>query len=482
MARTVLVLALLAAGAPAQTLAIRIQAVINRTPETRRAQWGFRVVPVKGTQVLAQKNADMYFTPASNTKLYTTALALLRLGPDYRFQTTVETSSVAVDGEIRGDVRVVGTGDPTMSWRRYPYERGETNEIPLSAIEDLANQIAAKGIRRITGSIIGDDTRWPWEPYPAGWALDDSIWSYGAPVSALTINENTIQLRIRAAESEGQPAILSLVPALEYYWIDNRILTQAGRRQIDAERNGRLVRLTGHLPVGSAERTENLAIDDPAFFVAHALTEELTRRGIAIAGTPEVRHRLPGETYSPATGPIELARRQSRPLSEIAQVVNKVSQNLMAEILLRAVGSDIGEEGSAKQGIAELELLLSSIGVDHEDYDFRDGSGLSRLNLTTPATTIELLKHMYDSPLRDVWVASLPVGGLDGTLETRFEGKKRGNVVQAKTGTLTHVNALSGYIRSRTFGMVAFSIMVNGANTSAAIRTAIDKICLEIAR
>jgi D-alanyl-D-alanine carboxypeptidase/D-alanyl-D-alanine-endopeptidase (penicillin-binding protein 4) len=136
-----------------------------------------------------------------------------------------------------------------------------------------------------------------------------------------------------------------------------------------------------------------------------------------------------------------------------------------------------------KGGVEQLELLLSSIGVDRDDYSFRDGSGMSRLNLTSPIATIELLKHMWASPLRKVWVESLPVGGKDGTLESRFDGRPRGNAVQAKTGSLSHVNALSGYIESRTFGPVAFSIMVNASNgPSSVIRQAIDTICLEIAR
>jgi D-alanyl-D-alanine carboxypeptidase/D-alanyl-D-alanine-endopeptidase (penicillin-binding protein 4) len=451
---------------------------MDRKPETQRANWGIRVVSLGNQSVLYQRNATKYFTPASNTKLYSSALALLRLGPDYKFATTVMTTAVPVNGEIRGDVRLVGGGDPTISWRKYPYEKGGIHEPPLAGIEGLADQVLAKGIRRITGGIVGDDTAWPWDPYPPGWAVDDAVWSYGAPVSALTINENTIELRIRAAESEGHPARISLTPALEYYWIDNRVVTEAGRRAVKIARDGRLIRASGRIPINGTDRTETIAIDDPALYAAHALHEALSRRGVAIGGNPSARHRMPEETWAPETGGVELAKHESRPLREIVQVTNKASQNLMAEMLLRAAG-----DGTTQGGVDQLELVLSSIGVDRKGYAIYDGSGLSRLNLISPAATIELLKHMWDSPLRGVFVASLPVGGLDGTLESRFDGRPRGNVVQAKTGSLSHVNALSGYIKSRTFGMVAFSIMVNGSNGPAStIRQAIDTICLEIAR
>lgn len=477
MARILATLILLTLPSSGQTLGARIQRAIDSKPETKRANWGICVVALKSGRVLYQRNADKYFTPASNTKLYSTALALLRLGPDYKFITTVMAPGDPVGGEIRGDVSLVGGGDPTMSWRKYPYERGGVNEPPLAAIEAFAGQIAAKGIRRITGDIIGDDTAWAWDPYPSGWAIDDQTWSYGAPISALMINENAIELRIRPAEAEGQLARISLAPALEYYWIDNRVLTQAGRRTIRVERDGRLVRVSGQLSAGGGDRTETIAIDDPALYAAYALHEALSRRGIAITGSPVARHRLPDEPWAPVAG-VELARRESRPLSEIVQVTNKVSQNQMADMLLRAAA-----DGTLKGGIEQLELLLSSIGVDRDDYSFRDGSGMSRLNLTSPAATIELLKHMWDSPLRRVWLESLPVGGVDGTLESRFSGNPRGKLVQAKTGSLSHVNALSGYIQSRTYGPVAFSIMGNASNApSSVIRRAIDTICLEIAR
>jgi D-alanyl-D-alanine carboxypeptidase/D-alanyl-D-alanine-endopeptidase (penicillin-binding protein 4) len=477
LVRLAATLLLVALPVAAQPLSARIQRAIDRKAETKRSNWGIRVVALKNDSVLYQRNADKYFTPASNTKLYSTALALLRLGPDYKFVTTVMAPGDPVNGEIRGDLSLVGGGDPTMSWRKYPYERGGVNEPPLAAIEAFADQIAAKGIRRITGDIIGDDTAWTWDPYPSGWAIDDQTWGYGAPISALMINENAIELRIRPADAEGQLARVSVLPALEYYWIDNRVLTQAGRRRIEVERQGRLVRVSGQLSAGGGDRTETLAIDDPALYAAYAFHEALTRRGVSIGGVPVARHRLPDEPWRPVSG-VELARRESRPLAEIVEVTNKVSQNQMADMLLRAAA-----DGTVKGGVEQLELLLSSIGVDRDDYSFRDGSGMSRLNLTSPIATIELLKHMWASPLRKVWVESLPVGGKDGTLESRFDGRPRGNAVQAKTGSLSHVNALSGYIESRTFGPVAFSIMVNASNgPSSVIRQAIDTICLEIAR
>lgn len=226
-----------------------------------------------------------------------------------------------------------------------------------------------------------------------------------------------------------------------------------------------------------------IAIDDPALYTAYALQQALTQRGVVITGRAIARHRAEDQAYAESPLAVELARRDSRPLREIVQVVNKVSQNLHAELLLREIGFRAVREGSARAGLVELKALLESIGGTKEDYDIRDGSGLSRLNLIAPALTVKLLTHMYRSEHRDIWLASLPVGGADGTLENRFERISEGKLVRAKTGTISHVNSLSGYINSATQGKVVFSIMSNGANTPASdIRAVVDKISAELAK
>jgi len=466
----------LIAASPGE-LAARLDAILDGSPAAARAHWGILAKRLDAGEAIYEKNASRFFVPASNTKLYSTALALTRLGPQYRFDTLLVR-------DTNGDLRLIGGGDPSMSWRKYPYEKGPNKGEPLAAIEEFADMAVRKGIRRVTGDIVGDDTKWPWIPYPDGWSIDDAVWEYGAPVSALTINDNAIQITVKPGAEAGALARVSQNPALEYYAIDNRVRTEVGERQFDIARTapGQL-RLLGRISPRSTGRSETVAIDDPALYAAHALAEALTRRGVKIDGRIRVVHRVEGE---PAAGELRgevVAVRKSRPVGEIAQVVNKVSQNLHAELLLREVGFQASGEGTARAGIEELRKLLAEIGVEKDDYDFRDASGLSRLTLTTPAATVRLLAHMHAGPHREVWMDSLPVGGVDGTLENRFKAMPEGGRVRAKTGALTHVSALAGYIDSESHGRVAFAIMANGNNgPSSEIRSAIDKICVELAK
>ncbi|MDX2178281.1 MAG: D-alanyl-D-alanine carboxypeptidase/D-alanyl-D-alanine-endopeptidase [Bryobacteraceae bacterium] len=467
---------LLLAVSPAE-VAARIDEILAASPASARANWGIAAEAIESRETVVAKNPDRYFIPASNTKLYSTALALVRLGPHHRLDTILVR-------DPNGDLRLIGGGDPTMSWRKYPYEKGPNKGNPLAAIEEFADMAVRKGIRHVTGDIVGDDTKWPSMPYPDGWSIDDAIWEYGAPVSALTINDNAIQITVRPGTEIGAAARVSLNPALEYYAIDNRLRTETGERQFEIVRTapGQL-RLLGRIAPRSTGRSELVAIDDPALYAAHALADALTRRGVRIDGRVRAEHRAEGDP-APVGGASEIvAVRKSRPVEEIVAVVNKVSQNLHAELLLREVGFQASGEGTARAGIDELKKLLAEIGVDKNDYDFRDASGLSRLTLTTPATTVKLLAHMHSGPLRDVWLSSLPVGGVDGSLENRFKGMADGARVRAKTGALTHVTALGGYIDSESHGRLAFSIVANGFNAPASeIRATIDKICLELAK
>lgn len=491
MKSSVLTLLLFPILCPAQDLTEKIQGFIQQDVQSSRAFWGVQAVSLKTGTSLATINQDRFFVPASNAKLYSTALALLRLGPDYRFRTRVTVESPPVEGTISGNLRLAGGSDPSMSWRIYPYQKGPETQYPLLTIEELADQVLKQGIRRIEGDIIGDDTRWPWDPYPAGWAIDDALWEYGAPVSALTLNDNAIRINVQPSTPGLAPA-LTLTPPLEYYWIDNQIRTEAGERKLEIIRDAgsRQLLLQGRIAPRSTGRTFTVAIDDPALFAATALYDALSRRGIVISGQAKAEHRSASQPYPESTASIELASRNSVPLLQILKVINKVSQNLHAEMMLREVGFFLTKEGTTDAGIKELRRLLDEAGVNPDSYDLRDGSGLSRLTLTTPAATTQLLTHLYQSRYRAEWLQLMPIGGEDGTLENRFllPGRSRKAApgaasIRAKTGSLSHVNTLSGYIDSKTHGSVAFSIMVNNFNgPSSGIRAVIDKICLELAQ
>ena len=462
-----------------QNLSEQIGALLASAP-ANRAFWGVQVLDLDRGQVLAQFNAQHFFVPASNTKLFTTALALMRLGPDYRFQTRVLADRLPDgEGRLRGDLRLVGGGDPTLSNRAYPYRKGPKTGDPLQGIEELADQVVRTGLRRIEGDVVGDDTAYLWEPYPEGWTLDDALWEYGAPVSALTVNDNVIEIRLQAGTEA--PVALTMSPPLDYYLVDSRLRVEPGDGRIWIERlpGSRQLRLWGSL-APRQQRQLLIAIDDPALYAARALAEALRRRGVAICGQVAARHRYSNEAGTvlrEQTG-VELARRSSPPLVEVLRVIDKVSQNLHAELVLREVARLRRNQGSRQAGLEELGAWLDEIGVRRGEYRFLDGSGLSRLNLVTPASVVQLLAYMYRSPYREAWLSLLPIGGEDGTLSGRFAGAAPARRIRAKTGTLSLSNALSGYVESSR-GMLAFAILSNNyLGPAADVRSTIDKMAL----
>jgi D-alanyl-D-alanine carboxypeptidase/D-alanyl-D-alanine-endopeptidase (penicillin-binding protein 4) len=491
MKRLCIVLLALAGAAPsvASTLAERIEALFAASPAARGAFWGVQAVDLTTGKTLYALNPDRFFVPASNTKLFTTAMALTRLGPDFTFQTRVMSPAPDAAGRIAGDLCLIGGGDPNLSARPIPYQKGPITGNPLTAIEDLADQIAAKGVTQVDGDIVGDDTWYVWEPYAPGWSEDDPLYDYGAPVTALTLHDNTLTLRISPGAREGEPAALVLKPALEYYRIDNRIRTVAagGERRIHYHRaaGSLTLDLWGTMPLRGQSEDLLLGIEDPAQFAALALRQALEDRGIAVRGTAVAHHQFPNEVPNLVQGPeqearigTELARRVSAPLLEDLRITDKVSQNLHAELALRAVGRSRRNMGSREAGLAELKDFLAEAGVAADQYGINDGSGLSRQNLVTPTTVVKLLRFMYQSPARENWISLLPVGGQDGTLGSRFADAGLAGRIHAKTGSVAHVSALSGYLQRQNGDWVAFSVLVNNFNgASGEVRTVMDRIC-----
>jgi len=480
----------LPAAAPAAGLAESIGRLVANSPAARSAFWGVQVVDLKTGRTLYQLNPNHFFVPASNTKLFSIALALARLGPDYTFTTRVMADGAPdAAGVVHGSLHLAGGGDPNLSPRDIPYHMGPATGDPLAAIEELASQVAARGVQRVEGDVIGDDTWYVWQPYPDGWSIEDPEYEYGAPVSALTVGDNTLTLAIRPGEREGDPAVLVLNPALEYYNIDNRIRTsgaaEAGRIRFERAAHTFELQLWGAIALGGRGHDLLLGIEDPALYAALALRQALEKRGIAVTGEARARHQYPNtisDLRQAAAAPAapegaELARRTSAPLVEDLRITAKVSQNLHAEMALRAVARARRNIGSREAGLAEMEDFLSEAGIASTAYSIHDGSGLSRSNLVTPAAVVKLLRHMYAGARRDDWISLLPVGGQDGTLSSRFGGAAAGRI-HAKTGSLSHVNALSGYALRANGDWVAFSILVNNANAPAGeIRAVIDRIC-----
>lgn len=446
----------------------------SSTPNAQ-AVVGVHAVQLRTGKVLHDQLGANSFTPASNTKLFSAALALTRLGPDHTFETRLAADvEPGADGVLRGDLYWIGGGDPTLGSRSYARFRDDAKLADV--IEQFAGAIEKRGIRHIAGNIIGDDSRYPRDLYPVGWTVDDSIADYGAPVSALTIHDNVQALSI-------SPWAVRVTPAIEYFTVFNQVgVGQEPNIQVErAAMGSRQLLLSGQSP-GDKTVTELVAVEDPAHFAAAILHDALLRRGIRVDGQPTVRSRRAGEPL-PLKPAVTFVTRTSPPLIEVLRVMEKVSQNLFAEIVLREVALVRSGEGTRQAANREMNQFLWQAGVNPDCCYFQDGSGLSRQTLVTPRAVAKVLAFMNKSEHREAWLGLMPVGGVDGSLTRRFDfDKESGKRIRAKTGSLSHVAALSGYATSKTHGEVAFSIILNHFNGYAAeAREIIDKIAVAIA-
>jgi D-alanyl-D-alanine carboxypeptidase/D-alanyl-D-alanine-endopeptidase (penicillin-binding protein 4) len=475
----------------AQPLADRIAETLQSSATARRGLWGIHIVNLTTGETVFAYQQDRFFVPASTAKLFSTALALERLGPGYRFTTSIlSTREPDANGRLAGDLRLTGGGDPTLSGRVFPYKKNAGAGNPLGAIEELADAVVARGVKRVDGDIVGDDTAYVWEPYPAGRSQEDAVWDYGAPVSALTVNDNRISLVVRPGRRAGDPAQIRVSPTLDYFAIENRVVTVAGGKsnvRVDRSNGSRQLRVWGTIPAGAAPEGRSLAVDDPAQFAAATLWDALIRRGVQVIGRPVARHRLPGESAPPrsaaASSGVELARRLSPPLEDILTVVNKESQNLHAELLLEEVGRALGREGSRAAGLEQLGRFLAEAGVPLEEVQMVDASGLSVLDMVTPQAMTRLLAYMDRSENRAAWMNSLAVAGEEGTLSQRFQEDPAAKRIRAKTGTLSHTSAIGGYALTAGGDTFAFAILVNNyAAPASEVRAVIDRIGMLLVR
>lgn len=466
------------------------EALLNQ-PDQRRALWGVYVYSLDRHQVLFDHQGESLLTPASNTKLFTTAATLELIGPDYRFHTAVVSDADPdAAGVVHGDLVLVGRGDPNLSGRPLPYRYPVSDDPkvliqqPDLPIEELADQIQRRGVKTVVGDIVGDDSYFSHERYAEGWAQDDLLWGYGAAVSALCVDDNSILLHITPGLHAGDPADVQLAPWAGIYTLTNKVETAppGSARQIELDRDpdsNHLV-LQGSIPVGDKGDWEALGVQRPALFAARLFKQALERRGIAVYGRAVTRHAplLPPqppplpvlvppakggehEADAPEPAPVQLADHASVPLVEDLQLIDKISQNLHAEMMLRLLGKLKAGQGSLAAGREVRRQFLTQVGLGPHDYYLRDGSGLSRENLVQPAAIVKLLAFMDQQPVAAAWHSLLPIAGVDGSLDHRFKNTLAEGRIQAKTGYVEHVYALSGYATTVAGEHLAFSIMVN---------------------
>ena len=466
-------------------------------PAVARGLWGIYAVSLDSGRPIYGLNQDKLFTPASNAKLFTTAAVFGLIGPDYRFRTTVETfGSLDKYGRLNSDLVLVGRGDPNLSGRTLPYNlHTERKAAPIQVLQGLADQLVLHGLKYVDGDVVADDSYFVFERYGEGWSQDDLAREWGAPVSALTINDNVIFVDIKPADRPGERAFLNITPFPEYYKIDNRVMTTpqgTGPRTVSINREPGSSQLTlwGNIPQDDPGFGEALAIEDPADFSARLFRQLLEERGVTVYGRARTHHTDLASTQtfsvtSIASGggdstrpsvpaPLVLASYQSQPVSQDLRVINKVSQNLHAELMLRLLGKEKGTSGSIEGGLEVLRGFLVNAGIKPDQFVFYDGSGLSREDLVTPEAVVSLLRYCHQQPWGHVYEDTLPVAGVDGSLAERFRNSPEAGVVRAKTGSLSHVFSLSGYAVTRSGQRIAFSVMTN--NNTLPARKALDTI------
>jgi serine-type D-Ala-D-Ala carboxypeptidase/endopeptidase (penicillin-binding protein 4) len=431
--------------------------------QARKAYWGVLVADATTGQTLYALHADRYFIPASNAKLFTAALALATLGPAYRFRTTLETAGgMDATGRLDGDLVLVGRGDPDLSNRVFPYLKKEEFEgPPEKALAELADAAVARGIREIRGDIVTDASYFTDEPYPPGWTLDDLVARYGAAVGAIAVNDNSLDVELDPGAAAGLPASLTVEPWPDSYQFINGVTTGArdseAKLSVRRDPGSREVILEGVLPLDSRAEEVHVGVDHPAQYAAELLKRLLVERGVRVDGVARARHIPPPS----GTRRTVLAEHLSPPLFEEIRFLLKTSQNLHAEMLLRAAARVATGEGSTEAGLKLEQRFLAGIGVPPEQAQLKDGSGLSRYDLVTPEAVVALLRGAAKESWGGVFRDALPVAGEDGTLADRMKDTPARGRIAAKTGSLDHVHALSGYATTLSGLPVVFAIFGN---------------------
>jgi len=446
----------------------------------QRANWGILVADRDTGETLYALNPDHFFTPASNAKVFTTALALATLGREYRFRTTLESpASLGSDGRLAGDLILAGRGDPDLSNRRFPYAGRAEREGPIEkVIAEMADAAVAKGLREVDGDIVADDTCFPYDPYPAGWSVGDLFFTFGAPVGAIVFNDNTVSIQVQAGVHAGDPATVTTEPsaALETFGYDITTGPADGKADFAVVRQPgpNFVLLRGTIPVGHSPISIDLAMPSPGETAARTLKQLLEDRGVRVTGRTRVQHAPPPENtavgepiiQSPLTRPSDpgtqvLAEHLSPTLLESVRFTNKTSNNLHAELFLRAVGRDKLGIGSTAAGLKVEEDFLRAAGIPDGDVVLSDGSGLARDDLVAPRAMVMLLRYAARQPWGQDFLSTLPVAGVDGTLDNRMKNTAASGLIEAKTGTVEHDHSLSGYATTLRGESLAFAIFCN---------------------
>ncbi|HME11474.1 MAG TPA: D-alanyl-D-alanine carboxypeptidase/D-alanyl-D-alanine-endopeptidase [Candidatus Acidoferrum sp.] len=449
-----------------------------------QGEWGAEVMDADSGEILYQRNADKYFVPASNMKLLTTALALAKLGPDYRFRTTVETRGVlSADGVLSSDVVLVGRGDPNLSNRKFPFQgKEEFDGPPERVLSELADAVVAHGVKSISGDVVGDDSYFPAERYPSGWEIDDMVWEYGAAISAIVTNDNTVKVTLTPGAAAGDEVRAEAWPTTPDFVVENRVVTSGPDAKPDLrltrDPGAKVVVIAGTIPARSVPRSLVLAIEEPALHAAALLKKLLEDRGVAISGVARAVH----EAVDLPDAPLVLAEHKSVPLGDSVKLVNKISQNLHTEMYLRTAARQSGVWKTPEELQQSPQNFYEQAGITAGDVVQTDGSGLSRHDLVTPRALVAVLRFAQQQPWFRAYYDSLPIAGVDGTLEDRMKNTAAAGRVHAKSGSLEHVRTRSGYVETASGRQLIFAFLGNNqAGKGHEATEVLDGLCVAMA-
>jgi serine-type D-Ala-D-Ala carboxypeptidase/endopeptidase (penicillin-binding protein 4) len=452
-----------------------------QTAPVDKGEWGLLVVDAATGETLYEKNADKYFVPASNMKLLTTALALDKLGADYRFRTTIETNGKLMeDGTLRGNLLLVGRGDPNLSNRKFPFDsKEEFDGPPERVLAEMADAVVARGVKEITGDVVGDDSYFPRERYPDGWEIDDMVWEYGAAISAIVVNDNTVTLTLTPGDKAGEVVPWGVEPPTSEFVVKSEVTTVGAKEKSDLrltrEPGSGVVIVTGTLPAKSAPHKLVLAIQEPAQHAAELLARLFAQRGVKFDGNVRAQHEP-----DPAEGTrTVLAEHVSIRLGDSVKLVNKISQNLHTEVLLRTSARQNGRWTDSEDLPKLAKEFYGKVGIGPDDVVQTDGSGLSRHDMVTPRAFVTLLAYAEKQPWFADFYGSLPVAGMDGTLNERMKMEGIAGRIHAKTGSVSHVRTLSGFAETAGGRKLIFSFLSNNqSGKNHEVHDALDGLCV----